>query len=275
MTPHELEDIEIGLLLEAVFRRYGHDFRHYARATTRRRVRQFIAEQGLARIADAVPTVLHDPEVFQRLVMKFSISVTEMFRDPEVFLFLRTTVVPYLKTYPFIRVWHAGCATGEEVYSLAILLKEEGLYDRATIFATDFNDTVLERAREGLFPLSQMRQNTVNYQLAGGRRQFSDYFRTGFERAIMDQSLKERITFANHNLVTDGVFSEVHLALCRNVLIYFDRALQDRVVGLLADSLVRGGFLVLGSKETLGISGPSELFAEMEKKWKVYQRQGP
>ena len=198
-----------------------------------------------------------------------------MFRDPEFYHTIREQVIPYLKTYPFIRIWHAGCATGEEVYSLAIVLKEEGFYDRATIFATDFNVEALEKARQAIYPLEAMQEFTANYQRAGGTRAFSDYYRTGYDAAILDAALKKNVTFANHNLVTDGVFSEVHLVLCRNVLIYFDKTLQNRVLGLFHDSLVHGGILALGSKESIQFSQVAEAYEPLSSKWKIYQKTVP
>jgi chemotaxis protein methyltransferase CheR len=181
-------------------------------------------------------------------------------------------VVPYLKTYPFVKVWVAGCATGEEVYSLAIVLQEEGVYDRATLFATDFNDLALQKAGEGIYPLKEMRQYTANYQQSGGKRSFADYYHAQYDSVIMDQSLKARITFANHNLVTDGIFGDVHLIFCRNVLIYFDKTLQHRVLTLLTDSLLHGGFLCLGTKETLEFSPVESYFRVVDAHEKIYQK---
>ena len=268
----EIEEIEIDLLLEAIHRRYGYDFRDYARASLRRKVRQIAGNAGVASISALIPRLLHEPELFAGAVGTFSTPVTEMFRDPPFFRFVRETVVPYLRTWPFVRIWVAGCATGEEVYSLAILLKEEGLYERCTLFATDFVDPVLRQARDGVYPLRSMKTNTANYQKAGGRRAFSDYYHADYDAVIMDAGLRENITFANHNLVTDGVFSEVHLILCRNVLIYFNSALQQRVLELFHASLLHGGFLALGSKESLRSGGFQDMFQELEPTWKVYRR---
>ena len=195
-----------------------------------------------------------------------------MFRDPEVYLALRQQVVPYLKTYPFIKVWHAGCATGEEVYSTAIILKEEGFNNHATIFATDFNDHALQKAREGIFSQNRMQQYTRHYQQAGGQNSFADYYHAQYEYARMNSALKENITFANHNLVTDGVFSEMHLIFCRNVLIYFDRTLQNRVLQLLYNSLVHGGFLCIGNNETIEFSSVKEKFRIVDENAKIYQK---
>ena len=268
----EIEEIEIDLLLEAIFRRYGYDFRNYSRASVRRKVRAMAKALGVARLSELIPRLLHDQTFFGAMVGNFSTPVTEMFRDPPFFKFLRELVVPYLATYPFVRIWLAGCATGEEVYSLAILLKEEGLYERSTLFATDFVDASLNRAREGIYPLSTIKTNIMNYQQAGGKQQFADYYHADYDSVIMDSALRENITFANHNLVTDGVFSEMHLILCRNVLIYFNHPLQERVLNLFHQSLLHGGFLALGSKESLRHHDLTEKFLELEPRWKVYRR---
>jgi chemotaxis protein methyltransferase CheR len=272
MNEQEIERIEIELLLEAIYRRYGYDFRHYARASIRRRVRHLLAKTGHTTISEMIPSLLYDTAFSQSLLHEFSITVTEMFRDPSFYRSLREQVVPYLKTYPFVRIWHAGCATGEEVYSVAIVLQEEGLYNRATIFATDFNDAALNRAQEGIYDLRSIRQYAENYQRAGGTDSLAAYYHAQYKSAIMGQSLKRNITFANHNLVTDSVFSEVHLIVCRNVLIYFDRTLQDRVLRVFADSLSYGGFLCLGSKETLQFSEVQGLFEVVDEREKIYQK---
>jgi chemotaxis protein methyltransferase CheR len=270
--PLEMEELEIDLLLEAILRRYGYDFRNYARASLRRKIRQVVAKAGVRHISELVPRLLHEPELFSTVVGTFATPVTEMFRDPPFFKFLRESIVPYLQTWPFVRIWVAGCATGEEVYSLAILLKEEGIYDRCTLFATDFIDSVLQRARKGIFSLRSMQANIGNYQRSGGAGTLSDYYHADYDSVIMDASLRENITFANHNLVTDGVFSEVHLVLCRNVLIYFNSNLQNRVLKLFHDSLLHGGFLALGSKETLHLSDLQDRFEELEPMWKIYRK---
>jgi chemotaxis protein methyltransferase CheR len=270
--PLEMEELEVDLLLEAILRRFGYDFRDYARASLRRKVRQIVATVGVSHVSELIPRLLHEPDLFGSVVGTFGTPVTEMFRDPPFFKFLRETVVPYLQTWPFVRIWVAGCATGEEVYSLAILLKEEGIYERCTLFATDFLDPVLRRAREGIYPLRSMKDNIANYQRAGGRGTLSDYYHADYDSVIMDAALRKNITFANHNLVTDGVFSEVHLVLCRNVLIYFNNTLQNRVLELFHASLLHGGFLALGSKETLHHSEFQDKFEELEARWKVYRK---
>lgn len=268
----DIETIEINLLLEGIFQRYGYDFRHYSRASMERRVRQAMSKMRCVTISELTGRLLHDPVFFQQVVADFSITVTEMFRDPEVYRVLREKVAPYLATYPFIKVWHAGCATGEEVYSLAILLLEEGLLERTTIYATDFNEAALQRVRDGIYPVDRIREYCDNYRKAGGRQSFSDYYHAQYDFAIMAPCIKKSITIARHNLVTDQVFGEMHLILCRNVLIYFDRTLQDRVLQLFDESLVHGGFLCLGSKESLSFSSVAEGFSEFDPKQKIYRK---
>jgi chemotaxis protein methyltransferase CheR len=272
MNLDEIETIELELFLEAIFRRYGYDFRHYARASARRRARHILASSGCQNISDLIPLLMHDEAFAQKAIYDFSITVTEMFRDPDFYRVVRQTLTPYLQTYPFIKIWVAGCATGEEVYSLAILLKEEGLYERTTIYATDFNDIALKKAAEGIYPLKDVQQYTANYQKSGGSRSFSDYYLAEYNSAIMDASLKANITFANHNLVSDGVFSEVQVIFCRNVLIYFDRALQNWVLNTLSNSLSRAGFLCLGVKETLEFSGVNDQFKAIDLAGRIYQK---
>lgn len=272
MDKQDIERIEVDLLLDALYQRYGYDFRHYARASIERRIRHFLAKNGSQRISELIPGVLHDEAFAREAVYDFSITVTEMFRDPDVYCTLKTEVLPYLETYPFFKVWVAGCASGEEVYSLAILLSEEGLYERATLFGTDFNDVALEKARQGIFALKDIQQYTANYQKACGTRPFSDYYHAKYESAIMDQTLKANITFANHNLVTDGVFGEMHLVVCRNVLIYFNRELQNRALRLFTDSLVRGGFLCLGTKEDLRFSDVSDAYEVVDQRARIYKK---
>jgi chemotaxis protein methyltransferase CheR len=272
MQDEELEDIEIALVLEAIHKRYGHDFRDYARASIKRRLRSLLSEKDRRSISGLIPLLLHDEGFLKTLLCALSITVSEMFRDPGFFLSLRQQVIPYLRTFPFVKIWHAGCATGEEVYSLAILLKEEGLYDRCTIYATDFNEIALDRAREGIYPLELMKTFTSNYQQAGGPGSFSQYYHAAYDHVIFDEKLRKNILFAHHNLSTDSVFSEIHLVLCRNVLIYFNRTLQDRVLRLFHDSLVRGGLMALGSKESLQFTSVAADYKTLDPKWKIYQR---
>jgi len=272
MKPAELEHVEIELLLEAIFRRYGYDFRSYARASIERRIRQFMVKEGCATIAEMIPKLLHDAVFFSHLARYFSISVTELFRDPWAYQVIREKVIPLLKTWPHVKIWHAGCATGEEVYSLAIVLKEEGVYDRVTIYATDFNDEALERAREGIYGLDKIQEATRNYQRTGGTGSFSEYYHARYQAAAMDSSLKKRMVFSGHNLATDSLFGEMHLIFCRNVLIYFNRDLQNRVLGLFTESLVHGGFLCLGSKEDLRFTDVCDRFEVVDDRARIYKK---
>lgn len=272
MNQNELESLEIDLLLETVFRRYGYDFRSYARASVVRRLRQLLEQSGIASVGELIPKVLYEPAFFQELLAAFSITVSGMFRDPEFWRSLRENVVPLLRTYPFIRVWVAGCASGEEAYTMAILLKEEGLAAQSTIYATDINDQALAVAREGIYPLRQVREYSENYQKSGPHDSFSCYYHASHDHIIMRRELKKNITFANHNLVSDQVFAEMHLILCRNVMIYFNQELKDRVLLLLDSSLIRGGFLCLGVKESLRFSASDSHCEEIDSKNKIYRK---
>ncbi len=272
MKPHEIEQIEFSLLLEAIYRRYGYDFRSYARASIERRIRHFMCGRKEKRISELISEVIYDEGVFSELARCFSISVTEMFRDPYVYRALRDKVVPFLKTYPFVKVWHAGCATGEEVYSFAILLKEEGIYGRTSIFATDFNDRSLEQARKGIYSAERMREFSQNYQEAGGRGSFSEFYHANYGSVLFNEKLRERITFANHNLAGDAGFGEMHLIFCRNVLIYFNTELQNRVLKLFDESLVRGGFLCLGTKETLEFTEVADHYEVVDRESRIYRK---
>jgi chemotaxis protein methyltransferase CheR len=267
----KIEQIELNLLLEAIYQRYGYDFRQYSPTSVKRRVQHHLAKSKIETISELISKIMYDEALFQSLFFDMSVTVTEMFRDPWFYLTLREKIIPFLKTFPFINVWQAGCATGEEVYSLAIILKEEGLYDRAQIYATDFNDAALEKAKTRIYPLERIKGYTINYQKAGGKHSLADYYRARYQSVIIDASLQKNITFANHNLATDGVFGEMHLILCRNVLIYFDRNLQDRVLSLFRDSLLYNGFLCLGSKETIHFSKIKKDFIEFAVKEKIYQ----
>ena len=269
-----IEDIEIDLLLEALFRTWGYDFRSYARASMARRIGQFMSANGVDRISDIIPRVIHDRAFFSKLVRYFSVSVTEIFRDPFVYKSLRERVIPLLRTWPHIKIWHAGCATGEEVYSLAILLSEEDLYHRATIYATDFNEEVLEKAREGVYEAGLMQAATRNYQQAGGKASLGDYYHVRYGAVRMDAALRRNIVFADHNLVSDSVFAETHLVFCRNVMIYFNRDLQNRALGLFTDSLVHGGFLCLGTKEDLRFTTVVAQFSAVDEKARIYRKSG-
>jgi len=268
----QIEQIEIDLLLEAVYRRYGYDFRSYARASIERRLRQFLSREGCGSITAMIDQLLRDEEFFAKLVRNFSIAVTEMFRDPWVYRALREKVVPVLRTWPHFKIWLAGCSSGEEAYSLAVVLLEEGVYHRATIYATDFNDAVLQQAREGIYEIGRLREATRNYQEAGGKASFSDYYHARYGAAAMDGALRERIVFSNHNLTSDTVFSEMHLVFCRNVLIYFNRSLQNRALGLFNDSLVHGGFLCLGTKEDLQFTEIANQYETVDHKARLYKK---
>jgi chemotaxis protein methyltransferase CheR len=268
----DLERLEIELLLEGVYRHYGFDFRSYAYSSIRRRLVKRLEAEGLRTISALQDLVLHDRAAMERLLMDLSINVTSMFRDPSFYVAFRETVVPLLRTYPFLRIWHAGCSTGEEVYSMAILLMEEGLYQRSRIYATDINDVVLQKARDRIFPLERMQEYTDNYIRAGGRGSFSEYYTAGYDGAVFTQALLENVVFAQHNLVTDGSFAECNVILCRNVLIYFDRELQARVLGLFHDSLVTFGLLCLGSKESLRFSPHESNFEQLDAREKIYRK---
>jgi chemotaxis protein methyltransferase CheR len=268
----DVESIEIELLLEAIYRHYGYDFRSYARASISRRVRQFMALRGVSAPGELIPLVLRDEECFSQIAQHFSICVTEMFRDPFFYTAFRQQVVPILRTYPFFKQWHAGCATGEEVYSMAILLKEEGLYGRAMLYGTDFNDQALDTARQGIYSPEQIQAYTTNYQAAGGTGSFAAYYSSKYQRAGLQAALRERITFANHNLVTDAVFGEMHVVCCRNVLIYFNDELQDRVLQLFTDSLVRGGFLCLGAKEDIRFTAVADAYETVDARARIFKK---
>jgi chemotaxis protein methyltransferase CheR len=268
----DLERIEIELLLEGIFRHYGFDFRAYAYASIRRRLWKRIEEEGLPSISALQERVLHEPPMMEKLLLDLSINVTAMFRDPGFYVTFREHVVPLLRTYPFIRIWHAGCSTGEEVYSMAMLLREEGLYDRSRIYATDINEVVLARAKAGIFPLDRMQEYTENYMRAGGKRSFSEYYTAKYGGALFDQSLTKNVVFSQHNLVTDRSFSEFNVVLCRNVLIYFDKTLQSKVHNLFYDSLAMFGVLVLGSKETLRFMAHEECYQQIAPPEKIFRK---
>ena len=269
---NENEKIEFDLILEAIYQKYGYDFRNYAKASLRRRLRYRLSQSNLKTISEMQHKLLNDKEFFDTLLLDLTINVTEMFRDPSFFKALREIVIYELKKQPFIKVWHAGCSSGEEIYSTAILLKENGMYESSLIYATDTNEMVLDKAKSGIFPIEKMKDFTVNYRKAGGLASFADYYTARYDNAIMDNSLKKNIVFSNHNLVTDSVFGEMDLIMCRNVLIYFNRELQDRVFRLFMDSLRPGGFLCLGSKETVRFSSLSENFENVIEKERVYRR---
>lgn len=268
----EIEELEISLLLEAIYRRYGYDFRDYARAHLRRRLRHRLESSGLADLGAMQHRVLSQRDFFEQLLRDLSINVTEMFRDPASYRRVREDIVPLLKTYPFIKIWHAGCATGQEVYSMAILLHEEGLLERCRIYATDFNRVALQKAREGVYSLDQAQLYNRNYQKSGGRASLVDYYRTDSESMLVRSWLRRQVVFADHNLVTDGVFSEVQLVVCRNVVIYFNRELQERIFRTFLQSLCPGGFLWLGGKESLKLLPVGEKFSELYGDEKIFKK---
>lgn len=267
-----LEDIEIHLLLEALFRRYHYDFRHYARASIKRRLRQAREQLEYSSLSALQDALLRDPAVLARLLDFLTVQVSEMFRDPAYFSAIREKVVPHLRTYPSLKIWIAGCSGGEELYSFAILLREEGLLDRTLFYATDINPTALEIARNGIYPLDRIKAFTQNHQRSGGKTSLSEHYTAAYGGAAFDKRLRSRVVFSDHSLVTDAVFAECQFVSCRNVMIYFDRPLQDRAVGLFRDSLSHRGFLGLGSKETLRFSEHAGAFTEFVREEKIYRR---
>jgi chemotaxis protein methyltransferase CheR len=268
----DLEELELQLLLEGVFRRYGFDFREYAPASLRRRVWRRVQAEGTGSISGLLERLLHDPPAMERLLLDLSITVTAMFRDPSFYVAFREKVVPQLHTYPFTRIWVAGCSTGEEVYSLAIVLEEEGLYERTRIYATDINESVLERARDGVFPLDKMREYTQNYIKGGGTRAFSEYYVAAYDGAQFQRSLVDNVVFAQHNLVSDRSFNEFNVVVCRNVMIYFDKTLQNSVHGLFYESLAHLGVLALGHKESIHFSPFEDRYEELDATEKLYRK---
>ncbi|MFT6285632.1 MAG: chemotaxis protein methyltransferase CheR [Alcanivorax sp.] len=272
MEETKIKELEVDLFLDAIFKRWGYDFRGYGRLSLNRRVSQRLAITGLERISEMIPLVLDDEAFFESFLTDMSITVTEMFRDPWVFKKIRETVIPRLQTYSRINIWHAGCATGAEAYSMAILLQEEGLLDRSRIYATDYNNRSLSLAKKAVFPIHLINGYADNYIKAGGKSSFSDYYRIAYDSARMVKALRERITFANHNLMSDGVFAEMNLVMCRNVIIYFDRNLKNRSLKLFSDSLVPRGFLVLGSQESIHSSDCNHEYESIESKERIYRR---
>ena len=268
------EKIEIDLLLAGIQNRYGYDFTHYSRASLKRRLERAMAQAKLTRFTELLDHLLHDEQCFDEFLKSMSVTVTEMFRDPGFYKAIRDVVVPVLKTYPFVKIWHAGCATGEEVYSMALLLHEEGFLDRARIYATDFNKHSLDIAASGIYPVRHMASYAKNYIEAGGTQEFASYYHDGYEHAKFKDFLKERITFSYHNLVTDGVFGEMNLICCRNVMIYFDKILQDQVLVKFTESLRHGGFLCLGNKESLNFTRVKPYYEAVDRKQRIYRKSG-
>ena len=268
-----VDDVDdIAALLDDIYEYHGYDFRDYSLASVRRRLIQFLEAEDLTDMAALRRKVIRDRECMSRLLTRLSVSVTAMFRDPGFHLAFRSTVVPLLRTYPYLRIWHAGCSSGQEVYSLAILLKETGLYDRCRIYATDINEAALAKAKQGAFPLAAMKEYTSNYLAAGGARPFSEYYETGAGTAVFDPGLRANVTFAQHNLASDGPFNEFHVVLCRNVMIYFNRALQLRVHELITNSLVLFGFVGLGSKESLAHTPYESRFKQLDSRERLYRK---
>lgn len=268
-----VEQAEIEALVIAIKQRYGYDFSHYARASFLRRIRHAMGEEDCASVSALQSKLLRDPFVMRRFLAHLSVHVTAMFRDPEFYQALREHVIPWLRTYPFVRIWHAGCATGEEVYSMCVLLEEEGIYERCRIYATDLSEVILHKAKLATYPLTSLQRYTANYHRAGGTRDFSAYYTADSENAIIHERLRKNVVFSLHNLASDGSFNEFHLICCRNVMIYFDEVLRDRVLTLFDQSLARGGYLALGRRETLSFTALGEdAFQEISPGFKVYRK---
>jgi chemotaxis protein methyltransferase CheR len=268
----KLEDIEIGLLLEGLYRAHGFDFRDYSRASIKRRIMELMQAEKLETVSAFQDKVLHDAACLDRFLLGLSVHATAMFRDPSFYLTFRKRVVPLLRTYPTVQIWIAGCSTGEEVYSLAILLQEERLYSKCRIYATDISQAVLRRARDGIFPLAAMRDYTTNYHQAGGAHEFSDYYTAQYDSVIFNSALKHNVVFSEHNLATDGSFNEFQVILCRNVMIYFNKELQARVHNLLYDSLSMFGVFGLGNKESLKFTPRAASYQHLNETDKLYRK---
>lgn len=266
------EDIEIQLFLEALYLKYGYDFRDYSRAHIKRRILKRLTQEKLSNVTEMMYMLLNEKELLEKILTDFSINATEMFRDPMFFKKLKSDVLPILKTYPQIRIWNAGCSSGEEVYSLAILLKELDMYDKSIIYATDFNQDILNKAKEGIYPINLIKEYTYNYQASGGMASFSDYYTAKYQSVKFNESLKQNIVFANHNLVTDSSFLDMHLILCRNVLIYFDKELKNKAIKLFSESLNNGCFLCLGIKENLLFTNYSDKFTVFAENERIYRK---
>lgn len=268
-----INSAELKDLLESIRYTYGYDFTEYAEASVIRRIVHFMKGNKIGTLQQLRNTLLNDENTFAQFILEFTVNVTEMFRDPAFYKSLRENVLKRLATYPVIKVWIAGCSTGEEVYSMAILLKEEGLLDRSVIYATDINQRALQAAKDGIYRMDLMKTYTTNYQKAGGKRSFSDYYTAKYDSALIDKSLKRNIVFSIHNLAVDTSFNEFQLILCRNVLIYFNQSLQNRVINLFYDSLSPFGFLALGNKESLLFSDKQKQFTDVDRKEKIYMKE--
>jgi len=267
----ELDNIEVELFVQAMLRRHGYDFSQYAPASLKRRVQQLVEQLESRTISGLIERIMHEPQLLPRLLDGLTVPASDMFRDPRMFCGLREQVLPLLASYPQINIWQAGCAHGQEVYSLAILLEEAGLYERTQIFATDLSERALHQAQEGIYPAREAQQWSRNYQAAGGTHSLADYYSARYNLLKLDQRLRRNVTFAQHNLVSDGVFCEAHLILCRNVMIYFSNTLQDRVLSLFRDSLVRGGFLCVGMRESLDYAATTASFTPFDKHLRIYR----
>jgi chemotaxis protein methyltransferase CheR len=267
-------DIELKLFLESIYLKYEYDFRHYAYSSLKRRVTAAMTRFGCSTVTQLQELVIHDARAFPQLLDFLTVQVSEMFRDPTYFRTLRESVIPVLRTYPSLKVWVAGCSQGEEAYSLAILLREEGLLERTLIYATDINGNALRSAESGVYDIARLPAFTENHRLSGGKGSLSDYYTAGYGRAVLDGTLRQHIVFSDHSLATDAVFAEVQLISCRNVLIYFDRQLQDRALGLFHEALAHKGFLGLGSKETIRFSKLSAQFQPLNERERVYRKVG-
>ncbi|MDF1796368.1 MAG: protein-glutamate O-methyltransferase CheR [Coxiellaceae bacterium] len=271
MKKVEIESLEVNLLLEAIQLRYGYDFTQYAKASLKRRLHHMLASVELNNISELIPKVLYDDEFFSKFVINMSVTVTEMFRDPKFYCAFKESVIPILNTYPFIKIWHAGCATGEEVYSMAILLHEAGLLERTQLYGTDFNPLSLQIAADGIYPSERIKEYTENYNKVSNEASFSDYYHSKYGSVKMSDQLRKRIIFTNHNLVTDHHFGEMNVVVCRNVLIYFDLELQNRVLSLFKDSLVHRGVLCLGTKESLINTDAGDAFESISREQRIYR----
>lgn len=268
----DTDQLEIDLLLTGIRQRYGYDFSHYSHASLKRRLTRAREQAGLRRFTQLLDVLLHDEGRFDEFLKAMSVTVTTMFRDPLFYRSVREKLIPVLKTYPFVKIWHPGCATGEEVYSMAIVLHEEGFLERTRIYATDFNKHSLDTAQKAIYPAKNLEGYLSNYREAGGNANFSDYYSDGYELIKFKSFLQERIMFSYHNLVTDGVFGEMNLICCRNVLIYFDKTLQERVLDLFTQSLRHGGFLCLGNKESLKFSDVRPQFETTDAKQRIFRK---
>ncbi|REC42655.1 MULTISPECIES: CheR family methyltransferase [Chryseobacterium] len=275
LEPSIVKDEEVEYLIKDVYDMYGYDFSEYSRASFKRRVNRICLIDRFTSFAELRYTILNDPEYLKRFIEEITVNVTEMFRDPQFFKALREKILPQLGTYPLIRIWVAGCSTGEEAYSMAILLKEANLYHKSLIYGTDLNPSVLETARAGVFPLQQMKLYSENYILSGGKKDFSNYYTANYDSVKFDKSLQEKLILSTHNLVSDSSFNSFQLIICRNVLIYFDRGLQERVFQLFDSSLENLGFLALGAKETLRFSKLDKNYNQVDdqKIWKKIDHQ--